>query len=94
MRAVDIEGCSEQHRPRRVWCLMDQGRMGWIDYSRLPLLIPGSVAEEMGNARFWRGSAYVSIDTYGLSVDGRHTFDVYVDGDYDRPPACDEEWSG
>ena len=54
----------------------------------------GERTEEMGNALFWRGSAYVSIDTYGLSVDGRHTFDVYVDGDYDRPPACDEEWSG
>ena len=54
----------------------------------------GERTEEMGNALFWRGSAYVSIDTYGLSVDDRHTFDVYVDGDYDRPPACDEEWSG
>ncbi len=52
----------------------------------------GEVRREMGNARFSRGQAYVSVDTG--NVNAVQTFDVYVDHDRRHPAYCRREWRG
>ena len=51
-------------------------------------LATGKTTKMMGNAVFVQGSSYVSVDTLNMSIDGPRTFDISVDHDRDRKPAC------
>ena len=53
----------------------------------------GRVSTEMGNVRFTRGNAYVSVDTRNVdAASGPRTFDVYVDHDSRLWGECSREW--
>ena len=52
--------------------------------------VSGEVRTEMGNARFSREQAYVSVDT--KNINAVQTFDLYVDHDSRHGADCYREW--
>ena len=55
--------------------------------------VSGEVRREMGNARFSRDKAYVSVDTRNMNAPSKsQTFDIYVDHDSRHRADCYREW--